>query len=108
MRAAGPAELGDGRVQLHPIVFDLGGRQQHLAVKVAEHPLGAGLGTIDTDDAEVLRAHLLHPRMKTTARFLQVLWAPGPTPTATIREHSKPPPQRELGKPHPPGGSLAC
>jgi len=36
-------------------VLHLGGVDSDAAVEVGEHPLGPGLGTIDADDAEMLR-----------------------------------------------------
>jgi hypothetical protein len=40
-------------------VLNLGGWNENTAVEIGEHPLGPSLGTIDTDDTEVLRADRL-------------------------------------------------
>ena len=37
-------------------VLNLGGWDEDAAVKIGEHPFGPKLGTIDTDDTEVLRS----------------------------------------------------
>ena|SRR5438309_10886599 len=42
-------------------------------IEVAQQPLGARLGTIDADNAEVLEADLLDPRVDDAARLLQDL-----------------------------------
>lgn len=53
------ADGGDGVVEGGAGVVEEGGRHQHLAEEVGEHPLGAVLGAIDADDAEVIGADLL-------------------------------------------------
>src|SRR5262245_47579345 len=50
-------------------MFDGCRRDQDAAVEIGEHPLGAGLGTIDSHDAEVLRCGLLDPGMQGAGRF---------------------------------------
>ena len=40
-------------------VLNLGGWDEDPAVEIGEHPFGPSLGTIDTDDTEVLRADQL-------------------------------------------------
>jgi hypothetical protein len=37
-------------------VLNLGGWDEDAAVEIGEHPFGPSLGTIDTDDTEVLRS----------------------------------------------------
>ena len=37
-------------------MLNLGGWNENPAVEIGEHPLGPSLGTIDTNDTEVLRA----------------------------------------------------
>jgi hypothetical protein len=49
-----PADRGDHGIEALAVVLDDGGRDEDAAVEVGEHPLGAGLGAIDSDDAEVL------------------------------------------------------
>src|SRR5262249_2158010 len=73
-------------------------RHQDLAKEIAEHPLGAGLGTINADDAEVLRSHLLHARMDDPAGLVQDVGATSPTwLTGTCRSHVDMPPEEKLG-----------
>src|SRR5262249_857814 len=73
-------------------------RHQDLAKEIAEHPLGAGLGTINADDAEVLRSHLLHARMDDPAGLVQDVGATSPTSlTGTCRRHVDMPPEEKLG-----------
>ena len=67
--AIGLADLGDHRVEARLVVFDHGGGDEDAAVEVGEHPLGAGLGTIDGHDAEVLGADLLDPGMERSGRL---------------------------------------
>ena len=52
----GLADLGEGMIERVAAMVQDRGSDQNLAVEVDEHPLGAGLGTIDGDDAEVLGA----------------------------------------------------
>ena len=59
---------------------DGGGRDEDVAVEVGEHPLGAGLGTVEADDAEVLGSDLLDARVKDAGRLLQDLARTGPRP----------------------------
>ena len=54
-------------------MLDDGGRKQNIAIEVAQHPLGAGLGTIDADNAKMLRSDLLDARVNDAARLLQDL-----------------------------------
>src|SRR6266850_5177799 len=68
--AAGPAELIDGGVEGGAVVREQRGGHQDVAVEIGEHPLGAGLGAIDRDDAEVFGTDLLDARMKSAAGLL--------------------------------------
>ena len=68
--AGGLADGGDGLSEGGAVVLDGGGRDEDVAVEVGKHPLGAGLGAIDGDDAEVLRADLLDARVEGAARLL--------------------------------------
>src|SRR5262249_54840557 len=52
---------GDGLLEALPGMLDLGGFDQDAAVEIGEYPLGAGLGTIDRHDAEVLGCGHLDP-----------------------------------------------
>jgi hypothetical protein len=54
-----------------PFGAEKGGRQEDLAVEVDEHPLGASLGAVDGDDAEVLGADVLNARVDDAAGLLQ-------------------------------------
>ena len=48
VRGKGLADLGDGGVEVGSVVGDGGGRDEDVAVEVGEHPLGAGLGAVDS------------------------------------------------------------
>jgi len=81
-------DLSNRPIQTGAVVFDDGWRDDDVAVEVTQHPFGPGLGTIDTDNAEVLGPYLLHPRVDDPARFLQDLLGPGSRPFATAsRSH---------------------
>src|SRR4051794_39284411 len=56
---------------------DLGGRHQHLAIEIGQHPFGTQLGTIYADDAKMFWTDLLYPGMKGAAGFLQELRSSG-------------------------------
>jgi hypothetical protein len=73
MKLLGLTQAGDGGLQVGAVMFDDGGRNQDVAEEVAQHPLGAGLGAIDTDDAEMLRSNLLDPDMNDARGLLQDL-----------------------------------
>ncbi len=75
----GLAQLGDGAVEALAGVLDLGLLDQDVAVEIGEHPFRAGLGTIDGDDAEVLRSDLLDPGLDRARRFGNQGGAPGTT-----------------------------
>jgi hypothetical protein len=55
----GFAKLQRGLFQRGALMFDDGGRNEHIAVEIAEHPFGLGLGAIDGHDAESFRANVL-------------------------------------------------
>jgi hypothetical protein len=61
------ANLGDGGVEVGPVVGDHRGRDENAAVEVGEEELGAGLGAVEADDAEVFGTDLLDARMKDAA-----------------------------------------
>src|SRR5229473_4959237 len=73
MKLLGLTQASDGGLQVGAIMFDDEGRDQDVAKKVAQHPLGAGLGAIDTDDAEMLRSDFLDPDMNDPRGLLQDL-----------------------------------
>ena len=50
-----------GGIQIGAVMFNNGGWDQDVAEKVAQHPLGTRFGTIDADNAKMLRADTLHP-----------------------------------------------
>src|SRR5262245_33058214 len=52
----GVPHLGNGGVEVGPVMSDLGGWDQNAAIEVSEEELGAALVAIVTDDAEVLGA----------------------------------------------------
>ena len=68
------AELHGGQFQGDPLVFDDRGRDEHLAVEIAEHPFRAGFGAVDSDDAEAFRADFLHAGLDQALRFAQYGW----------------------------------
>ena len=65
----GMTHLSDRRVESGPRVLDEGGRDQDAAVEIGEQQLGADLGTVEADDAEVFGTDLLDARMKQPARL---------------------------------------
>src|ERR1700720_2122243 len=101
-------ELGGGRCQSNAVVLHGCEGEQDVAIEVAQHPLRAGLGTIDANNAKVLRSDLLDPGVNDAARLLQDLWTTGRrTFTAASDGHSDCLLVREeLGKPIFPKGSL--
>ena len=58
-----PGGPGRRRRRGPAVMLDGGGWNEDVAIEIGEHPFGAGLGTIDGDDAEVLRSDLLDPGM---------------------------------------------
>ena len=73
MPGHGLADLKDGHVEVPLLMRQFLRRLQDRAVEVAEHPLGTGLGTVDTDDAEAFRPDTLDPRLKHTLRLVNGL-----------------------------------
>jgi hypothetical protein len=67
------AHLFYRRFEARPVVLDYGWLQEHAAIEVGQHHLGAILGAIDTKDREMLRADRLHPGMNDTPRLLKYL-----------------------------------
>ncbi len=65
----GVADLGDGGVEVGTVVGDGGGWDEDAAVEVGEEELGAGLGTVEADDAEVFGTDLLDAWMEHAARL---------------------------------------
>jgi hypothetical protein len=57
----GLADRPDHGLEARPGMLDDGRGYDDAAVEVGEHPLGAGLGAVDGDDAEVLRPDGLDP-----------------------------------------------
>ena len=53
MVGEGLADVGDGGVEVGSVVGDGGGRDEDAAVEVGEEELGAGLGAVEAEDAEV-------------------------------------------------------
>ncbi len=60
----GLVEEPHGVLQSGLIMLDDGGWDEDPAVEVGEHDLGAGLGTVDAEDAEMLGSDGLDPGMK--------------------------------------------
>ena len=56
-------KLCNRSLQITMSVLDAGGFEKNSAVKVTEEPLGSRLGTVDTDDAKVLRPNLHDARL---------------------------------------------
>ena len=52
-------------------VLDVNWFDDHVAVKIAEHPFGSGLGHIDTHNAEVFWLDALHARVEDTIGLLK-------------------------------------
>jgi hypothetical protein len=68
----GAAEAIDGGLEVAAGVGQGGGLEQDVAVEVGEQPLGAGLGAVDGDDAEVLGPDLLDAGDQLAARLLEL------------------------------------
>ena len=93
-------DLGDHGRQLDAVMLDLGRRHEHTAVEIGERPFGPGLGTIDANDAEMLRPDLLDPRMNDAARLLQKLAGSRPGLLGrTFGHHEDYLQKRQLGHP---------
>ena len=65
------ADQADGQLEFGSTMLDRGGRHENLAIEVTQHPLGSILGTIDADNAEVLRPDLLHAGLNDARRLSQ-------------------------------------
>src|SRR5580704_8656303 len=60
----GMPDLGDRSSEVGTIVVDLGGWEEDAAVEVGEQELGASLGAVEADDAEVFGPDQLDARME--------------------------------------------
>jgi hypothetical protein len=69
----GGANGGDGGREGRAVVLDCGRFDQDSTVEVGEQDLGAGLGTIDADEGEVLRADGDDARVDDTPRLVKGL-----------------------------------
>jgi len=65
----GLAHLSDGGFESRPLVLDGGRRDEDAAIEVGEEELGADLGTVEADDAEVFRSDLLDARVERAGGF---------------------------------------
>jgi hypothetical protein len=79
-------ELRDGRVEGGAVVIHPSSREQDIAVEVGQHPLGASLGRIDGDDAEVLGPDRLDAGVDDPAGLLEKLREPGTGALAAARD----------------------
>jgi hypothetical protein len=77
VRPACVLELGHGGVEFDTVVCHFRGRHEASAVIITEHPLEAGLGAIDADDAEVFGADVLDAGMNEAARLVDDRREPG-------------------------------
>ena len=57
-----------GQVKGTSVMFNDRGLAEHLSIEVGEHPLGPHLGTVDGNDAKLLRADGLHPCLNDALR----------------------------------------
>lgn len=73
------ANASDGMLELGSGVFDHGGRQKDLAVEIEEGELGAELGDIDADDAEVFGPDGLNAGRERTMRLGDAIGFAGTT-----------------------------
>ena len=64
------AELGDRGLEASAVVLDNGRRDQEITIKVAQHPLGTRLGTIDADDTEMFGSYFLDAVVDRTTWFV--------------------------------------
>jgi len=83
--ADGLTELVDRGVESGSVMREQRGRHQDVAVEISEHPLGARLGAIDRDDAEVLGADLLDARVECAAGLLQNVGTSATRALASVR-----------------------
>jgi len=72
----GLADFGDRWFEALLGVFDHGGWDEDAPVKIGEHPFGAGLGTVDGHDAEVIRPDLLDSGVERSRRLGDAKIAP--------------------------------
>ena len=68
------AQLKHGDLERGATVLDDGGRDKHVAVKVAEHPLGSRFGAIDGDNAEPFRPDGLNARLNHAVGLSKYGW----------------------------------
>ena len=62
----GVTHLLQRRLEARLVVLDDGRLQEHPAIEVSQHDLGAILGAIDTEDREMLGTDCLDPGMNDT------------------------------------------
>jgi hypothetical protein len=94
-------DLGDGGVEVGTLVSDGGRGEEHPAIEVGEEELGAGLGAVEADDAEVLGTDLLDARVEDAAGLAEGA-SRGPATRATSgtgTDHEKSLP-KEKGSSH--------
>ena len=77
MLGDGAPEVVDGGVESRAGVLDCGQGDEDAAVEVGEQPVGAGLGRVNGDDAEVLGADGLDARGEQAVGLAEVLAAVG-------------------------------
>ena len=65
----GLADLGDGGVEVGPVVDHEGGRDEDAAIEVGEQQLGAHFGAVEADDTEVFGTDLLDAGVEHAARL---------------------------------------
>lgn len=59
-------QLGECQVEFRSILFDHRGRDEDIAIEVAEHPLETSLGAIHADDPEMVGTNTLDARLAET------------------------------------------
>ena len=101
VRVEGLADLCDGGIEVGAVVCDGGGRDEDAAVEVGEEELGACLGTVEADDAEVFGPDLLDAGMEDTfglgdGRFR----TSGATFTGLTSSHGTASEEQRCGSPH--------
>ena len=97
------ADLSDGRIQFHTVVGHDRRGNQHLAVKVSQHPLGPCFGTVHTDNAEMFWTDLLDPGMKQTSGPVEDVGTPGSFAFVSCsNRHERLPPKKKTGYPKSP------
>ena len=73
VRGKGVSNLSDGGVQVRSVMGDVGRRDKDASIEVGEEELGAHLGTVEADDAEVLGTDLLDARVQHAGRLANML-----------------------------------